>query len=120
MYGRFVRRVRTSRGLSQSELAEVAGVPQPNLSAIENDRRMPSADTLNKILVACGYQLMAVAGERHIPCPLPRAGWFPDEGDPGPIEGDPVDELPTVGPDTPPAERWRVIEAVLEAAGDLA
>jgi transcriptional regulator with XRE-family HTH domain len=116
VYGAFVRSVRASRGLSQAELAEVAGVPQPNLSAIENDRRLPSVDTLNRILVACGYELAAVAGARTVFCPLPRVGWYPDEDDPGPLEGDPADEAPTVVPDTPDDERWPVIEAVLDAA----
>lgn len=79
MYGAFIRSVRRSRGLSQTELARVVGIDQPNLSAYENDRQLPSADMLNKIVVACGYLLEAVAGERRITCPLPRAGWFPDD-----------------------------------------
>lgn len=79
MYGAFIRSVRQSRGLSQMELARVVGIDQPNLSAYENDRQLPSADMLNKIAVACGYLLEAVAGGRRITCPLPRAGWFPDD-----------------------------------------
>lgn len=47
------------RGLSQSALAELAGIPQPNLSAYERDRRCPSAETLNRLVMACGYQLAA-------------------------------------------------------------
>jgi len=58
----------------------VIGIEQPNLSAYENDRQMPSADMLNKILVACGYLLEAVAGKRRVRCPLPKAGWFDDDG----------------------------------------
>jgi len=118
MYGTFVRHVRESRGLSQSELAEVAGVSQPNLSAIENDRRLPSAATLNRIVVACGYELAAVAGDRAIYCDLPRLGWFPDEDNPGPVDGDPIDEQPVLGPDATIEERLAVFEAVLEVAGD--
>jgi transcriptional regulator with XRE-family HTH domain len=116
MYGDFVRRVRRSRGLSQRQLAAISGVRQPNISAIEADRRMPSADTLNRLLVSCGYELAAVAGERMVFAPLPERGWFPDEGRPGPLDDDPVDEAPTVTPDTPMAERVRVINAVLEAS----
>lgn len=120
VYGSFVRSVRQSRGLSQSELAAICGLSQPALSAIENDRRVPSAETLNTIVVACGYELAAVAREGTLYCPLPRAGWFPDDDDPPPLDGDPPDEAPTVGPDTPLDERVRVINAVLDAASELA
>lgn len=118
MYGPFVHRLRTSRGLSQAELARITGIPQPNLSAIEHDRRVPSADTLNRIAVACGYELAAVAGERAIFCDLPRVGWFPDEDDPAPLAGDPTDEPPVVGPDTPLDQRLAVIDAVFDLAGE--
>ena len=39
MYGSFIRAVRLSRGMTQRELAEIAGVRQSNVSAIENERR---------------------------------------------------------------------------------
>ncbi|CAN5547416.1 hypothetical protein BH20ACT2_BH20ACT2_02100 [soil metagenome] len=116
MVGAFVRAVRESRGLSQAELAAVAGVSQPNISAYENDRRMPSADTLNRLVVACGYELAAVAGGCTVPCALPRGRWFPDDDLPPRLPGDPPDEEPTVGPDTPIAQRVRVINAVLDAS----
>jgi transcriptional regulator with XRE-family HTH domain len=73
MYGTFIRQARTSRGLSQVDLARITGIEQPNLSAYENDRQMPSADVLNRILVGCGYILEATAGERRLVCPLPGA-----------------------------------------------
>ncbi len=80
MYGTFIRQVRTSRGLSQTDLARIIGIEQPNLSAYENDRQMPSADVLNRILVGCGYILEATAGERRLVCPLPgsRRTTIPD------------------------------------------
>ena len=71
MYGAFIRRARVSRDLTQVELARIVGIEQPNLSAYENDRQMPSADVLNRILVGCGYILEATAGARHLVCPLP-------------------------------------------------
>lgn len=86
---------------------------QPNISAIENDRREPSADTLNRLLVACGYELAAVAGARVVHAPLPRAGWFPDEDLPPRLADDPVDEASTVGLGTTPAERARILTAAL-------
>lgn len=113
MYGDFLVRVRRSRGMTQAQVAENSGISQPNLSAYENDRRVPTADVLNRILVSCGYQLAAVAGERVVTCDLPRGGWFPDEDDPGAMPGDPPDEVPLVTATTPMAERLRVINAVL-------
>jgi len=44
-----IRGERVAAGLSQSQLARAAGVPQPNLSAYENGRRAPSADVLDRI-----------------------------------------------------------------------
>ena len=116
MYGAFIRDVRESRGLSQPQLAEVAGISQPNLSAYECDRRVPTADTLNRILVACGYQLAASDGRRTIFAPLPRAGWFPDYDLPPALSDDPGLEEPTVTADTPIEERVRIITAVLRLA----
>ena len=116
MYGSFIRQVRTSRGMSQAVLADVAGISQPNLSAYERDRRIPTADTLNRILVACGYEMAAVAGERIVFCPLPVTGWFPDEDNPPALRGDPADEPPTITADTPMPERVAAITTVLELA----
>ncbi len=113
MYGTFLRTIRRSRRLSQAELAEVVGISQPNLSAYERDRRIPTADTLNRLVVACGYRLEAHAGAWRLACPLPRAGWFPDDDDPPRLPGDPDDEAPTVDVDTPIDERVEVINAVL-------
>jgi len=79
MYGSFLQRVRRSAGISQEQLAELVGTSQPTLSAYEHDHKVPSADTLNRILVACGYLLTAAAGSRTISCPLPAGGWFDDE-----------------------------------------
>jgi transcriptional regulator with XRE-family HTH domain len=116
MYGKFVRAVRESRGISQEVLAGISGIDQPNISAIERDRRLPSLETLNRLVVACGYELAAVAGERVIPVPVPQVGWFPDEDLPEPHPDDPVDEPPTVTAATPIEERVRVIHAVLDAS----
>jgi transcriptional regulator with XRE-family HTH domain len=116
VYGAFIRRLRRSRGMSQAELAAVAGISQPNISAMENDRRLPSAESLNRLVGACGYELAAVAGDAVIHFPLPEVGWFPDEGLPPSVPGDPVDESPAIGPAATVEERLRAIEAVLELA----
>lgn len=44
-----LRAERRAAGLSQSQLARAAGVPQPNLSAYENDRRIPSPEVLERL-----------------------------------------------------------------------
>lgn len=44
-----IRVERRAAGLSQSQLVEAAGVPQPNLSAYENGRRVPSPEVLERI-----------------------------------------------------------------------
>ena len=116
MYGTFVRAVREARSLTQRELAEVSGVRQSNISAIESGRRIPSADTLNRLLVACGFELTATAGDRRIYCPLPNAGWFPDEDLPARSPADPPDELPALRPGASMDERVRAITALLDAS----
>ena len=44
-----VRAERRAAGLSQSQLARAAGVPQPNLSAYENGRRVPTPEVYDRI-----------------------------------------------------------------------
>lgn len=44
-----IRAERVAAGMSQSELARAAQVPQPNLSAYENGRRTPSSEVLDRI-----------------------------------------------------------------------
>lgn len=102
MYGHVVRAARVSRGLTQDELAEISGVDQPNISAIENDRRQPSAATLHQLLLACGYRVVAEAGDRIIRFPA-----APDDIAFAHVERE---------PDLSDADRLRVMTAVLEAA----
>jgi transcriptional regulator with XRE-family HTH domain len=97
-------------------LAEIVGISQPNLSAYEQDRRSPTLDTLNRLVVACGYELAATDGRREIYCPLPVAGWFPDDDEPPRTADDPPDEPLTVTADTPMADRVRALMAALDLA----
>jgi transcriptional regulator with XRE-family HTH domain len=113
MYGELVADARRSRRLTQLQLAELSGIEQANISAIERGHRMPSAATLHRLLDACGYALAATAGTRVIRC-------RPPEDDPvlaqlleGPSE---LDEPPVVTPATPMRERVRVLMSVLRAA----
>jgi transcriptional regulator with XRE-family HTH domain len=122
MYGDFVRRVRESAGLTQEELATTTGTSQPTLSAYEHDRRVPSADTLNRILVACGYQLAAVAGTHQVRCPLPRGRWFEDDDLPEPDGLDEAlaaaEERGRMRADANSEDRAVVIDNVLSLASD--
>lgn len=111
-YGSFVEAVRRSRGLTQRQVAEISGIEQANISAIENGRRVPSAVTLHRLLHACGYELTATAGDEVIGCPPPSHHPVVDDL----FAKGAVEEPPTVTPDTPMAERVRVITAVLDAA----
>lgn len=109
VYGTFVRAVREARGLTQHDLAQVSGIAQANISAIENDRRTPSADTLNRLVVACGFELAATAGDRTVRCALPPDLWsrrLPD---------DPPDERPSVAAGAPAEDRAELLAAVLDA-----
>ena len=47
-----IRSARQAAGLSQSQLARAADVPQPNLSAYENGRRVPSPEVLDRLVRA--------------------------------------------------------------------
>src|SRR5215210_9396648 len=53
----WVNGARRSAGLTQRELAERSGVPQPTIARIESGKQMPRADTLDRLLRACGWEL---------------------------------------------------------------
>ena len=44
--------IRTKRGMTQAELAEICGVSQKTISALEVDRRNPSYDLLIRLTKA--------------------------------------------------------------------
>lgn len=44
-----MRAQRRAAGMSQAQLARAASVPQPNLSAYENGRRVPTPEVLDRI-----------------------------------------------------------------------
>jgi transcriptional regulator with XRE-family HTH domain len=110
VYGTFVRAAREARGLTQHQLAVISGVLQSNISAIENGRRIPSADTLNRLVAACGFELAATTPGLTLYCPLPD-----DDLRPGRVAGDPPDERPSLAAGASAEERARVLTAVLDA-----
>lgn len=108
MLGAFISEVRRSRGLTQTEVADISGIPQSSISAFERDRRVPSATNLHRILHACGYQLAASAGARQITCRPPATDPFLDSLEP----------LPPVPPMTE-AEHNRRLTAALELSSEI-
>jgi transcriptional regulator with XRE-family HTH domain len=58
MRARFlVRYVRARAGMSQRQLAERAGVPQSAIARMEGGKTSPRAETLERLLSACGFEL---------------------------------------------------------------
>ena len=113
----FLRALRRSRGMSQADVAGLVGTDQGVVSAYEHDRRVPSAEMLNRIVVACGYVLVATDDRgRQVRAPLPRRGWFPDDDLPAPDPDDPAGEEPTLDRDAPMDERVTALRAALDTA----
>ena len=56
-FSEILRSFRTTRGLSQRELANFAGVPQPTIAAIESAQREPSLTLLSSIIESGGGSL---------------------------------------------------------------
>ena len=57
--GLMIYDARTSVGLTQKKLAEIAGASAASINTWENGRQSPTADKLEKVLRACGYELTA-------------------------------------------------------------
>lgn len=52
-----LRHARQIASLSQSSLAQRAGVTQASISRIEDGKTVPRVDTLDRLLEACGFTL---------------------------------------------------------------
>ncbi len=52
-----LNQARRAAGLSQRELASRTGVPQSGIARIERGHQDPRADTLERLLAACGFEL---------------------------------------------------------------
>jgi transcriptional regulator with XRE-family HTH domain len=55
--GPILKEARRKAGLTQRELARLAGMPQPAVSRIERDHVSPRLDTLDVLLRRCGVAL---------------------------------------------------------------
>lgn len=103
--------------MSQAVLAEVSGIGQPNISAYENDRRTPSLDVFNRLLVSCGYQVAADGGSTVLHMPFPKgAGGYPFDDLPPRLPDDPPDLGLPVRRHLSMRERGRILTSVIESA----
>jgi transcriptional regulator with XRE-family HTH domain len=57
-----LRSSRLTSGISQGDLATRARTSQPEVSSIESGRRVPTVDTLERLLLQTGHRLVAVPG----------------------------------------------------------
>lgn len=89
-----IRSERLAAGMTQSELARAAKVPQPNLSAYENGRRTPSPEVLERISTALKVrpskrvvqrreEVMRVVTEHHARSPRIFGSTARGEDEPG-------------------------------------
>lgn len=64
---RFVRELRAKSGLTQAELAERAGMAQPDISRLEAGQTSigPSVDRLERMAQACGRELVLGTRKRR-------------------------------------------------------
>lgn len=64
--GRRILDARQEQGLSQTQLAKVAGINQGFLSQIERGKQQPSAQTLNALVVALGIPPAVLVGDGDV------------------------------------------------------
>jgi HTH-type transcriptional repressor of puuD len=61
--GKNIAQLRKAQKIKSYELAEMAGVKQPYISAIENGKKIPSLEVLQKIARALGTTTSELLGE---------------------------------------------------------
>ena len=119
MYGKFLREIRLASGLTQRRLSEVSGISQSNISAYESGRRVPTIDTVNKLVVGSGFLLTAQDGRTTVTCGLPRAGWFPDEDGMNDERDFGLESGPSLRHDAPADQRLARISRVMAMADEM-
>jgi transcriptional regulator with XRE-family HTH domain len=53
-FGERLKQIRTEKGLTQPQFAQLAGIEQSYLSKLENDKSVPSAEMFTTILSGLG------------------------------------------------------------------
>lgn len=71
--GPSIREARLNAGLTQAELAERSGTSQATLSAYEHGHKVPSAETLARVLAAAGVRLVTEPAPRPVRTPGPSS-----------------------------------------------
>ncbi len=59
-----LRAARRTSGLGQAEVARRSGTSQPDVSFVERGKRIPTVDTLERLLAGTGHRLVAVPSAR--------------------------------------------------------
>lgn len=62
LFGARLREVRLKRRLSQQELAQRVGIPQPHVSAMESGVKFPNLLTVLRLAVALECKVMELVG----------------------------------------------------------
>ena len=57
MIGKTLKYMRKNKNLKQDVLAKTIGISQQNLSRYENEQRIVSFDTIEKIAKTCDYEI---------------------------------------------------------------
>ena len=57
LFGEHLRELRTKRGFTQVELAEMTGIPQNHISTIERGAKLPTLGTLIRFAAALGCKV---------------------------------------------------------------
>ena len=67
--GAQIRQARRAAGLSQRELAELAGTSQPAVAMYESGEREPGVSTFERLLSAAGAKLKVEGGHQPVRTP---------------------------------------------------
>lgn len=62
--GSLIRTARLSRGLSQNDMETISGIPKPRLSRYENNRVVPTIQTVEVLAKALGVSPSQLVGWR--------------------------------------------------------
>jgi transcriptional regulator with XRE-family HTH domain len=65
--GRRITEIRTSQGISLTNLAKRSGIAQSSLSYIESGKAQPTVETVNKICTTLGIELHEFFAPDHPP-----------------------------------------------------